>query len=167
MSGRVSNATGRPRRKLRFSLKALMVGIALCAAPMAVWRLYVMSYQAELRTITRIRALGEYKGQVYTEPRGQYLFRQLFGDRLSQRAVSVHLFSEEVDDGWIKEYLSGLRHVEILNINSPNVTDEGLSHLVDLKRLQRLCLVRSRVTERGVEELRRAIPGLKIIDRRP
>ena len=96
---------------------------------MAVWRLYVMSYQAELRTITRIRALGEYKGQVYSEPRGQYLFRQLFGDRLSQRAVSVHLFSEEVDDGWIKEYLSGLRHVEILNINSPNVTDEGLSHL--------------------------------------
>ena len=34
MSGRVSNATGRPRRKLRFSLKALMVGIALCASPM-------------------------------------------------------------------------------------------------------------------------------------
>ena len=81
--------------------------------------------------------------------------------------VSVHLFSEEVDDGWIKEYLSGLRHAEILNINSPNVTDEGLSHVVDLKRLQWLCLVRSQVTERGVEELRRAIPGLKIIDRRP
>jgi hypothetical protein len=167
MSGRVSNAMGRPRRRLRFGLKALMVGIALCAAPMAAWRLYVMSYQAELRTITRIRALGTYKGQVFTEPRGQFLFRQLFGDRLSQRVVAVHLVSEEVDDGWIKEYLSGLRHVEILNINSPNVTDEGLSHLVDLRRLQRLSLVRTRVTERGVEELRRAIPGLKIIDRRP
>jgi hypothetical protein len=167
MSGRVTNATGRPRWKLQFSLKAFMVGIALCAAPMAVWRLYVMSYQAELHTITRIRALGTYNGQVFTEPRGQYLFRQFFGDRLSQRAVSVHLFSEEVDDGWIKENLSGLRHVEILNINSPNVTDEGLSYLVDLKRLQRLNLVRTRVTERGVEELRRAIPGLKIIDSRP
>ena len=166
MSGRVSNATGRPRRKLRLSLKALMVGIALCRPHGGV---------AAVRDVLSGRDPHHHADQGFggvqrpslhgATLRGQYLFRQLFGDRLSQRAVSVHLFSEEVDDGWIKENLSGLRHVEILNINSPNVTDEGLSHLVDLKSLQRLGLVRSRVTERGVEELRRAIPGLKIIDR--
>jgi hypothetical protein len=81
--------------------------------------------------------------------------------------VYVRLASEKVDDEWIKENLSGVRHVEVLTINSPNVTDEGLSHLVGLTRLQRLNLARTRVTERGVEELRRSIPSLKIITRRP
>lgn len=167
MPDQTNTAPHRTGHRARFGLRAAMAGVAACAVLLAIWRTFVMDYQAELRTITRIRALGTYNGQVYTEPCGQYLFRQLFGDRLSQRAVYVHLFSEKVDDGWIKEHLSGLRHVEVLNIDSPNVTDEGLSHLGDLKRLQWLNLVRTRVTERGVEELRRAIPGLKKIDRRP
>lgn len=168
-----TNATGRAkvgRRRFRFGLRALMVGIAVCAVPLAMWRIYVMSYRAELRTITRIRSLSDgmrFESQVHTEPRGQYLFRQLFGDKLSQRAVYVHLHSEAVDDDWIKENLSGLRYVEVLTLDSPHVTDDGLFHLMGLTRLQRLYLLRTRVTEEGVEKLQRVMPDLKIVERRP
>jgi len=156
--------------RTRFGLGSLMVGVAVVAVFFAFWRAYVQSYQSELRTVTKIRALRDriqFDSQAFTEPRGQYIFRQFFGDRLSQRVIFVHLHSEDVNDAWIEEHLSGLGHVEVLTLDCPNVTDAGLAQLRGLKSLQRLTLARTRVTDDGVEKLRRSLPQLMRIDRRP
>jgi hypothetical protein len=147
-----------------------MASIAVCALLLAMWRTYVLSYQAELRTIARIKALGDgtgQHGQVFTEARGQYFFRQLFGDQFSQRAVYVHLFDEKVNDNWLRDNLSDLQHVEYLTISSPNVTDRGLSCLVRLKSLRQLTLDRTQVTAAGVDKLRLDLPSLMRVTRQP
>ena len=147
-----------------------MACIAVCALLLAMWRTYVVSYQAEHRKIARIRALGDGTGQdghVSTEPRGQYFFRQFFGDKLSHRAVYVHLSGDKVNDIWLRDNLSDLKHVEVLSISSPNVTDRGLSHLATLKSLKRLTLDQTQVTDGGVDKLRKDFPGLVRITKRP
>ncbi|MFP6900231.1 MAG: hypothetical protein VCA36_04775, partial [Opitutales bacterium] len=45
---------------------------------------------------------------------------------------------------------------------STKVTDKGLEHLVGLKKLRRLYLWQSEVTDEGVDKLQKALPGLNV-----
>jgi hypothetical protein len=154
-------------RRVQFGLRSLLTTVAIIAAVLAFWRVYVLRYQAEFALIDRIKsfnavgALGNGDFQVFTEPRGQFFLRQLFGDKLSQRAVYVHLISDQVTDEWLHDNLAGLRHVEVLTITSPTVTDAGLQHLRTLTNLNVLGLPNAQVTDEGIEELRRALPNLR------
>jgi Leucine-rich repeat (LRR) protein len=49
-----------------------------------------------------------------------------------------------------------------LSLSGTGVTDAGLAHLKSLTRLQRVYLSRTKVTAKGVAELQKAIPGLKV-----
>jgi hypothetical protein len=125
----------------------------------------VLSYQRELDAINRLKTSNvggpSSDFQVFTEPRGQFFLRQLFGERLSHRAVYIHLFSEQVTDQWLRDNISALHYVEVLTINSPNVTDAGLVHLRNLANLNQLGFSNTQVTDEGIEELKRALPSLK------
>ena len=173
MAGESAQAAPPTKRRWlrpRFRLRTLLLFVIFLACILALWRKYVMPYQHEQELIARVKALGfgslgVGKGQVFTEPRGDYFVRQLVGDRLSQRAVYVHLLSDDVTDAWLAQNVKGLRHVELLNIKSRNVTDAGVAHLKELTCLAELVLTDTEVTDEAIEELQRSLPNLKRVQR--
>lgn len=58
--------------------------------------------------------------------------------------------------------LKGLPKLEELLIEYTPVTDAGLSHLHQLKQLKFICLTGTRVTAKGVADLRTALPNCQI-----
>ena len=108
----------------------------------------------------RIRQLSGNGIQIYTEPRGQYLWRQLVGDFFSQRAVYVHLDDPEVDDLWLVK-LRQFPYIETLSIKSPKVTDEGLANLKYLPNLMNLDLIDTDTTPAGIARLRQSSKKLQ------
>jgi hypothetical protein len=63
-------------------------------------------------------------------------------------------------DGWLKQ-LSGLTNIRTLHVESKQVTDEGLKHVVSIPNLEALYIDSPQVTERGVGNLRAALPNCK------
>jgi hypothetical protein len=57
------------------------------------------------------------------------------------------------------ERLTGIKHV---SLTYSDVSDEGLAHLKGLDELERLDVRNTKVTEAGVADLERALPGLAI-----
>jgi hypothetical protein len=49
-----------------------------------------------------------------------------------------------------------------LGLNDTRVTDAGLSHLKALTKLKNLSIARSQVTDDGIAELSRSLPGLTV-----
>jgi hypothetical protein len=52
--------------------------------------------------------------------------------------------------------------LETITLAETAITDAGLAHLRGLTKLQRLSLGGTEVTEAGMNELKRALPGLTI-----
>lgn len=140
-----------------------MLWATTCVAiALTYYQTFVAAWWAELDHIVALRNKG---GQVFTEPRDQFLFRQFFGDQLSERAVYVHLSDPRIDDA-VLAHIAELPHVEVLSIKSPLVSDAGLVHLESLPNLRDLNLVDTKVTDEGIARLRRALPRLQLITRR-
>ena len=144
-------------RKLipRFSIRGLLLTHLLIALVLAVFIARVLlPYQWESRRIAEIRRSSP-SAQLFTEPRGQYLFRHFVGDHYSQRLVWVHLKDSDIDDQWIAENLSGLKFIEGISITSSSLTDSSIKHLDEaLPNLRRLTLTNTKVTETAIAELR-------------
>jgi hypothetical protein len=132
------------------------------AIALAYYQAFVAAWWAELDHIVVLRQAG---GQVFTEPRDQFLFRQFFGDSLSERAVYVHLSDPRIDDA-VLAHVAELPYVEVLSIRSPLVSNAGLAHLESMPNLRDLTLVDTQVTDEGIAKLRHALPRLQIITRR-
>jgi WD40 repeat protein len=78
--------------------------------------------------------------------------------RLSRLDVAV---TRATDAGLAQ--LAGLPSLAILTIGDGDLTDAGLKHLKNLPRLRKLRLAqKSKFTARGIEELKRALPGLQV-----
>ncbi|HJT33252.1 MAG TPA: hypothetical protein VJ783_14505 [Pirellulales bacterium] len=61
------------------------------------------------------------------------------------------------------KWLGPMRMLEELYLAYDTVTDAGLAHLKDLDRLMVLDVRRTRVTETGVNELRKRLPNCMIL----
>jgi hypothetical protein len=148
--------------RVRFTLRALLAIVAVVAVMLWFVQSYLLSWWQEQRQIAALRQLGS---QVFTELQGQYFFRQIAGDGLSQRAVYVHLDDPRVTDEWLRN-LESFKHIEVLSIKSPNVTNVGLKHLRGLSNLRDLNLVDTEVNDAGIAELRDVLPGLQLVQTR-
>jgi internalin A len=73
---------------------------------------------------------------------------------------TLWLYGTRVGDSGMKE-VGRLEKLQTLRLFNTNVGDEGLKELVELKQLRRLELG-TKVTETGVAELQRALPGCEI-----
>lgn len=73
------------------------------------------------------------------------------------------LANAKISDAGLTD-LEGLDQLEQLYLSGSHVhvTDAGLKHLEGLTTLKRLSLVQTDVTENGIAELKRALPGLNI-----
>ena len=153
-------------RKLvpRFSIRTLILTHSMIAVALAVFVVRILlPYQWESARIANIRASSP-SAQLYTQPRGQYLFRHCFGDRYSHRLVSVHLKDPHIDDQWIEDHLSDLKFIEALAIKSTSVTDRSVKRLGEsLPELGRLLLTNTRVSDHAITELRKKRPRGRFI----
>ncbi len=73
--------------RIRFGLRTLLLLTAIVAVMSA-------TLLPALIEMTRIAQMSGAGIQIYTEPRGQFLFRQIAGDAFSERVVYVHLVEE-------------------------------------------------------------------------
>ncbi len=58
--------------------------------------------------------------------------------------------------------LEGLEHLESVDLDGAPVTDAGLRHLYPLKKLKRMALSGTKVTRKGVDDLKRALPAVRV-----
>jgi hypothetical protein len=65
--------------------------------------------------------------------------------------VVLQMANEDVDDHTL-QYLKGMDQLRSLDLNGSQVTDEGLSILAELPRLQELRIARTRITEDGFKK---------------
>jgi hypothetical protein len=78
------------------------------------------------------------------------------------RAESLNIHDSSLSDSGLV-HLKGLTNLRVVLLYRTQVSDAGLVHLKGLTNLSFLQLDGTRVTDVGVEELQRALPGLRII----
>jgi hypothetical protein len=76
--------------------------------------------------------------------------------RLARPASFARRSRRSIIAGWMP-------FLQWLDLNDTKITDAGLWHLKGLKHLRRLDVRKTNVTEAGVEDLRRALPGAEIL----
>ena len=60
-------------------------------------------------------------------------------------------------------YLEGMTKLWYLDLSGTRVSDTGLAHLNGLTKLSHLQLFATQASDAGVQELRQAVPSLRII----
>jgi hypothetical protein len=114
--------------------------------------------------VAEIERLG---GMVFTEPCGPewlepllYNIDQDLGDQLVT-VTSVCLEGRPVRDDTL-DHLVWLSDVKELRLNLTEMTDARLARLKELRNLKRVDLVQCPVTDAGVADLQKALPGLTV-----
>lgn len=74
----------------------------------------------------------------------------------------LHLERTAVDDAGII-HLAKLSQLEYLNLYGTQITDKALEQLTGLKNLKQLYVWQTKVTDAGAAKLRKARPGLKLV----
>lgn len=148
------------RKRLRFSLRACLILIALIALLLA----FAAAYRRNERlAATHIRQLGG--SVVYRYPReGSFAtkksaqpswskrFARLVGEGYFVDLVTVGLGGLPVTDKDL-ELLKGLPKLEALYLTRTEISDAGLAHLKNLPNLRALHLDYTKVTDAGLSQL--------------
>jgi hypothetical protein len=149
----------RVRWRLQFGVRTFLIGVTIVSVLFAFATAIFLPWY---RDRSKLGVLNSVNAQVFTEPRGQFLFREFFGDTVSQRSIYLHLKDPRIDDDWLRD-MHGMPHIEVLSIKSANVTDVGLMELKNWPNLMDLNLVDTQVTDSGIEALRQSLPSLRIV----
>ncbi|HEV3004745.1 MAG TPA: hypothetical protein VGX78_09800, partial [Pirellulales bacterium] len=118
----------------------------------------------QARAVAAIEALGgsvSYEGgtDATAGPTG-WLARRL-GNGLVRNVSDVYLSGRTFDDARL-DCVADLPAVESVNFVSTPLTDAGLEHLKGLKRLKRVDVRFTQVSDDGVQRLRKALPQAKV-----
>jgi Leucine rich repeat len=73
----------------------------------------------------------------------------------------LHLWGTEITDAGLV-HLKGMTNLTALSLGNTRVTDAGMVHLKGLRNLSILFVSNTRVTDAGIDELKQALPSLKI-----
>ena len=79
-----------------------------------------------------------------------------------KRLTKLDLRQTKVSNAGAKE-LATCKELRSLNLFDTDTGDYALHALVNLKKLERLYLYQTKATERGIDRLKEAIPGLRVI----
>ncbi len=181
----MSNPPIQERGRLwRFSLRSLLVLIAVIAAGVGVAGRRVAEVRTERSVAAEIQRLGGYLRFQERAPVPEWLTRWLGEDFFAD------LYLAEIDSPLLSDdtlvQLAKLRHLEWLLLDSDRITDRGLRriaklselcrldlasrHITDdglaaletLRNLRWLALRRTQVTSQGVERLRSVLPDCEV-----
>ncbi len=130
-----------PRFQFDLQTMLLFVVVAACIANLFGLRYRSSDYQA----VVRLEAF---------DPKINYVNDEVW------RLDFSGCVDKPTDDDLV--YLEPLSEVVILNLEGAPITDAGLMHLKGLKKLNWVNLARTDVSERGMAQLRRALPKASI-----
>ena len=149
------------RCSFRFSLRTLLMVVLLLTFPMGWFAGKIRRADQQRQAVRMIEKAG---GRVSYEREG-------FGIAVTERLTPVWLgrlmgadffadvngvffpLSDEIDDALV-EYVTGLKKLTALKLNSTQVTHVGLMSLSELKRLELLDLSCTRLNNAGLDHLR-------------
>jgi hypothetical protein len=103
---------------------------------------------------------------------GSTLLKVIMGEHYSANVVEVQLFAgpgmapERFDDSYAKQ-LSRLTEIRWLVLMDTRMSDSGLANFTVLRKLERLDIEGSPVTEKGIAALRTALPNIDIYASEP
>ncbi len=150
-----------PRRPwLRFSLRFLMLLVALIAIPLA-WKMNrVHNQRAVVAEVMRLNGQISYYHQRRrvkvarrtAEPPGPKWLRGILGDEFFADVDSVSVDGEQVNDHTIRQ-IASLPHLKRLGIRSNSISDAGLKNLAGHSELESLSLNSSSLTDTGLRHL--------------
>lgn len=167
------------RYKFQFSLRQLLFLTAIVALLLALTIGAKVDALIQRRNATAtIESLGGFVSYDYqwhptngwmqnAKPPGNALLKRLLGSDYCSNVVEIQLFAggtmhpEKFDDDSAAR-ISVLSELKWLVIMNSAVTDAGLRHFAKLKAIERIDLDGSNVTEKGVRDLQRALPGARI-----
>lgn len=165
MEGSETTIARSKRRWLKFSLRTMLIAIAL----FAVWLgPQVNRVREQRRAVERILGLG---GSIFygyqTDDSGGYLSRPQryqaqphgpewlsgwIGPDYFNSVVAVSLGTTEVSDDDLA-YLRGLPELRSLSLEKTHVSSEGLAHLKGLRHLRRLFLGSTDIEDEGLQHI--------------
>ena len=107
--------------------------------------------------VNAIRAAGgtvvyDYENEG-SRPPGPAWLRNLIGDDFSCSPIIATLVGVDVTDELIEKHLSGLSHLQALDVDSAKVTDKSLARVAKLTELQKLVLNCPQLTVTGLQQL--------------
>jgi hypothetical protein len=155
----------RNRRWFQFSLRSLMIVVAVVAVPCAWLGHKIEQKRRQRDAIEAIRRIGgrvEFGYQLDSngaqlagdrQPPGALWLRKLLGDDFFADVKSVDLSGTEVRDDDLQD-LDELPDLEFLELNGTRITDAGLVHVDGLRRLRMLGLTSSAISDGGLSHLR-------------
>jgi len=145
------------RLRLRFSMKSLLVGVAVVAALLAGVRLVLRDYftqGAAIRTlISRYDARPDTRGSGF----GRDVVVLWLGCSRTKGNLPPKARRKDVDDSALR-YVGKLRHLEYLNLCFTNVRGDGLRDLGELAHLSGMDLAYSRITDVTIKNLPLNLP---------
>jgi hypothetical protein len=139
------------RRWYRFSLRKLLVLVALCAIPsswLAVKLRDENRQEGAAATIQEVGGIAEWDENAIVPA----WLNEVLGEHFCRYVVRVTLQGERATDRTLKS-LGTLDHLEELTLLSTNVTDVGFQHLQVLHRLKELHIEDANVTDLGLEKI--------------
>lgn len=165
--------------RCQFSLRRMMALIAVIAIVAAiVARGSTEKMRRQQRAIRAIEALGGSIGYEHqwsdagdwiegAKWPGNTLLRRVLGNEYCSKPIEVQLFADaamrpENFDDIAAEKIGALIDLKWLVLMDTSVTNEGLKHFASLRKLERLDLEGSRVTEEGVRRLQHALPRVQV-----
>ena len=130
------------RRRLQFSLRALLVlmfGAAVCCALVASG---FRAKQRERAIVEKLRDAGVYvaydwQEEESEEPHGPAWVRRILGDNFFSEVYQAIVFDLNHDDATLSE-VAELASLKLLTVSAPRVTPAGFAHLARLRRLEDL-----------------------------
>ncbi len=160
----------RPKRKRRwfqFSLRTLLIVIAIVAIPCAWLGSRIERKRKEREAVAAVEALGGYVWYDYqaaapggppwaspAEPYGPAWLRSFLRDDFFSEVTGVSLQDANVSDADLVN-LKGLSYLESLNlVDRISITDAGLINIRGLAQLKMLDLQRTNVSDVGVANLK-------------
>lgn len=161
-------------RRLQFSLRTILIVVTLAA----VWTGWAVSkVKRRQRAIAAVERLGGFidyqhhwrNGEFLpnAQPRASPWLRLLFGERYAAEPVEIQLFAgpamrADLFTDAEAESISQFNELTWLVLMDTKLTDAGLRHFHRLKKLGRLDVEGTSVTEVGVAELKRALPHCRV-----
>jgi hypothetical protein len=96
----------------------------------------------------------------WAEPPGDPWLRKVLGDDFFTNVIKLDLTRTEIADAGLThlEWLPGLQSLSL----GECVTDAGVQHLERLPQLRTLNLVRTQVTDAGIQRVQKALPNCTI-----
>jgi len=148
-----------PRRRwYQFSLRTLLIAMAVLSVLLGLWMLSIARAERQRRAVRAVDRLGG-SARYANVPVGEsWLITQLRKTSIPRDyfdpVVEISLGNTQCSDADLRQF-SRLSKLQYLQLNNTEVTDAGLLHISGLTKLERLELAHTSVTSSGLAHLQR------------